>query len=174
MSRNVPPVLTLALTLLAVGPLAAQRVRLWAPKPTIGTLVRSDSAVFVLARAAGDTVTVARRAVGRAEVSRGSHSATLSGAALGVTVGGFVCGVLGAAAYRKPTCDPPDSPFCWDFGIGTNILVGAAFGAVVAGGLGALIGSQTRVDDWATARHLVGVRMTAAPRSVGVQVGLRF
>jgi uncharacterized protein YcfJ len=174
MSRIVHLALTLPLAMLLAGPAQAQRVRLWAPKPTIGTLIRTDSAVFVLVAANGrDTMTLSRRAVHRADVSRGRRPATLDGAVLGGAVGGVIGGLVGAASYHKPACDPQVDFFCLDMTY-ASVLVGAVVGVVGGGVLGAAIGSQTQVERWTSSPRLTGLRVTAAPRALRLQVGVRW
>ncbi|HEY3280026.1 MAG TPA: hypothetical protein VGJ83_05900 [Gemmatimonadales bacterium] len=174
MSRIGQLSLILPLALVSAVPAQAQRVRLWAPKPTIGTLIRSDSAAFVLVAANGrDTVTLPRLAVQRAEVSRGRHGATLEGAVIGGVAGGVIGGLVGAASYRKPTCDPQADLVCLDMSF-VSVAVGAVVGVVGGGVLGAAIGSQTQVERWTPSPRLTGLRVTAARRSVGLQVGVRW
>jgi hypothetical protein len=180
MRRSLPIALTCSLTLLAVQRLEAQdlsgaylgrRVRVWAPDPTVGTLIRADSAVFVLVTDARDTVTRSRRVVRRADISHGRHSATLNGAAIGAGLGGVVGGIVGATSYHKPECDPQRDLFCPNFRPAV-IVLGAAVGVVSGAVIGAAIGSRTQVDRWQQAPGLADVRLTAAPSREGLRLGV--
>jgi uncharacterized protein YcfJ len=180
MRRSLPLALIFSLTLLSIARLEAQdlsgaylgrRVRVWAPNPTVGTLIRADSAVFVLVTDARDTVTRSRRAVRRADISEGRHSATLQGAGIGAGLGGIIGGLVGATSYQKPKCDPQGDLFCMDFGPAV-IVLGAAVGVVSGAVIGAAVGSQTRVDRWRRSPHLAAVRVTAASSRDGLRLGV--
>ncbi|MGH7568857.1 MAG: hypothetical protein ACREL9_07800 [Gemmatimonadales bacterium] len=155
-----------------VATLIGRRVRLWAPTPTIGTLIRTDSTAFTLIRSdSGDTVALSRRAVRRAEISRGIHRGTAAGAKVGIGLGAFIGGIIGASTYQRPDCDPATDFLCLDFGPGLNILAGAAVGIVGGGLIGALLGSQTHVERWDRVPKK-DLRITLAPGSEGVRLGV--
>jgi len=180
MRRSLPLALTFSLSLLVAvrldaqdvsGAFLGQRVRVWAPNPTVGTLIRADSAVFVLVTDARDTVTRSRRVVRRTDISQGRHRRTGEGAMIGAGLGGFLGGILGAAAYDKPDCDPQADLFCMDFGPAL-IVGGAAIGVVSGAVIGAAIGSQTHAERWTRVPRLVDLRLTAAPSHEGLRLGV--
>lgn len=183
MTRSLPFALVVSLVALSAVRLAAQdiggavvgrRVRVWAPNPTVGTVIRTDSAVLLLVTARGrgrDTVTVSRRAIRRVDLSHGLHSATLDGARIGGALGGFIGGIVGAITYKRQ-CDPSTELLCFDFGPGFSILGGAAVGGVAGVVVGAVLGSQSRVEQWKRAPSLENLRLTAAPSPTGLRLGV--
>jgi hypothetical protein len=175
MLRTAPLTLVVALALPSLQPLHAQagpRLRVWAPHATIGTLIRSDSDVLVIARGVGDTVTVARSAVQRADVSAGLHRRTVEGLAIGAFAGGLLGGLYGSVAYEDP-CKSQGSNYCFDF-VGPDLVIfaGAIIGGLTGGAFGALIGSQSRLEKWSPAPRFENPRLTVAPGAVGVRFSI--
>jgi len=125
-------------------------------------VVRSDS---------GDTVTVPRRAVRRAEISRGLQRGTLHGARVGSGFGLFIGLVVGAATYERPDCNPETDFLCIDFGPGLNMLAGAGIGGAAGAVLGAVIGSQTRMERWERVPR-ERLRVIVSPAANGMHLGL--
>jgi hypothetical protein len=159
------------------GAVLGRRVRVWAPNPTVGTVIRADSAVLLVVTAhrqagMGDTITVSRHAIRRVDLSHGLHPATLDGARIGGALGGFIGGIVGAMTYHRPNCDPQTDLFCIDFGPGVSILAGVGVGGVAGVVIGAVIGSQSRVERWKPAPSLMNLRLTAAPSPTGLRLGV--
>ena len=155
MRRSLPLALTFSLTLLSVGRLEAQdlggaslgrRVLVWAPNPTVATVIQADSAVFVQSR-------------------------TGEGAVIGAGLGGLIGGIIGAAAYDTPDCDRQADLFCLDFGP-AMILGGAVIGMVSGAVIGAAIGSQMHVERRQRAPRLADLRLAAAPSREGMRLGV--
>ena len=121
---------------------------------TLNTEARDSSLVFPLA------------SLTKIEVSRGQKSKTASGALIGGAVGLAAGGIVGAALCSgEPDCPEPR----W--------LVGAAYvggiGLVVGAGIGAIIGTITKVDRWETVA-LDQIRVSLTPREGGLEVSAKF
>ncbi len=174
MTRALP--LALALSIVAVpaarlgaqdstAPGAGRRVRLWAPKPTVGTLIRADSAAFVILKSDGDTLSVPSRTVRWAEISRGLRRRTIDGATVGAGLGSLVGVIVATAVYLPRGC-----ALCIA-GEPELMIGGATVGGLVGGIAGALVGSRLRTDRWERLPDR-SPRLIAGPASNGVRLGL--
>jgi len=108
----------------------------------VGTLLaQGDDSLRLQVIGEVTPVSVARSAIKRLEISRGSHSSTGSGALIGLGAGVLAGGALGAEANSP--CDPEV------FGCGPGLVVGGGLlvGAIGAG-IGAVIGSLSHSEQW--------------------------
>ena len=129
-------------------------------KPVTGVVLASTrDSLLVRAEPAGDTATFAVAQLSRLEVSAGSRTHRLRGAALGFGSGAVLGALVGVATYRKSDC----REFCFDFGPGAD----AAAGAVVLGTVGTVAGL---LIGWRSSESWVPVADGSAP-SVHVSIG---
>lgn len=100
-----------------------------------------------------DTLTLARTAIDRLEVSGSAGHQTKRGALIGLGIGASVGFAIGYASYR--VCDP--QPGGWGLDClfkptspGQSGMYGAARGALVGVVVGTVIGTMVRADRWVT------------------------
>jgi hypothetical protein len=134
---------------LAVG----SRVRV--TSPVFGTKVgtaASVSADTLIFRAGNDTAhqPVVLSQIAHLEVMAGTHTTKAKDSGIGFLLGAAAGGILGAASYQKPTCDP--NTFCIDFfgpsSRDASALAGGVLGALVGAAVGAIAGMRSS-DTWA-------------------------
>lgn len=109
-----------------------------------GDLVRVTSDTVVIRDpTVGDSARLAASSLTRFEVSRGRGSGTLRGGLLGFRIGAGAGVLLGMAALAE-SC----SGFCPAEVGPSEILAAAAIVGSVGAGIGALIGSASRIERW--------------------------
>ena len=161
----------------AVGVASAQadtvprgtRVRITPSTPSsviVGELIgASDSVLVVRTQGYRGDVTIARAAVMRLEVSRGTSKGAST--ATGMGLGAFAGGLIGLVWGKLKDCGG-DSWFCFEDGAAAAL--GAATGAVTGTLIGVIVGSIERWRDSA-----VPVSLSVAPTGVGsLSVGGRI
>ena len=106
---------------------------------------------------ADDTITIARNAVDRFEVSGRGGSQTKRGAIVGGAIGVGVGLFIGLASYKE--CQPANSLQCiFDPGPSGSGFVGAVAGGAIGAVTGAVIGSTIQANKWVTVTpHGVGL-----------------
>lgn len=109
---------------------------------------------------ADDTLTLARNAIDRFEVSGGSKRQTKQGALLGLGIGAGVGLIAGVASYKG--CQPQDELQCaMELGPFGSALGGAMGGGVLGAAVGALVGTMLRTQEWVTVTpHGVGLAIS--------------
>jgi len=125
------------------------RITLLARKeePRVGQVLALPPGSIVFSTDSTDT-TLSRLDIKRLEVSRGRRSSAGGGAVIGALVGATLFAIVGLSAATAGATDngsDDDNP------AGVAILFGAG-GAVVGGGLGALIGNQFHHEQWDEAK----------------------
>lgn len=135
-----------------------------------GTLV-GDKADSLRVEVAGHpSVSVARNAVLRLEVSRGQRRAIGAGAAQGADFGALVGAVVAARGMAKPCAWPTAAAVvCGE----TRILVGSGLGAAVGALVGAAIGSVIRTERWETA-SLAPPQVVLTAQGTGLALSIAF
>ena len=98
---------------------------------------------------ADDTITIARNAIDRLEVSGPGNHQTKRGAIVGGAIGAGVGLFIGLASYKE--CQPKDSLQCvFDPGPTGSGFLGAVAGGAIGAVTGALLGSMGRANKWVT------------------------
>ena len=123
----------------------ADRVRVTtADWELVGTLVaQGDDSLRLHVTGEVTPVSVARSAIKRLEISRGSHSHSGADALIGLGAGALVGGALGAVAGSDLANECPGN----DCGPGLVVFGGLLVGALGAG-VGAVIGSFSHSERW--------------------------
>ncbi len=145
-------------------------------KPVTGVVLTSTrDSLLVRAEPAGDTATFAVAQLSRLEVSAGSRTHRLRGAALGFGSGAVLGALVGVATYTKPDC----RDFCLDFGPGFDAAAGAVFLGAVGSVAGLLIGSRSS-ESWVSVAGgsapavRVGIGPARGRHTMAVTASLRF
>jgi hypothetical protein len=134
-----------------------------APEPLIGTLLSFSTDTLIL-QTADDTLPLGIRTIQRVEVSRGMGHAGGRGAKIGAFVGVPAGAILGVVAHQS--CTEDDA--CFYEEPLPEIVGGAFFGGLAGAGLGYIIGSTKRREQWKEASLNVAFTGTA------VRVAVRF
>jgi hypothetical protein len=146
-------------------------------EPRIATVVaRQGDTLLVRWPEFASAVAVPLAEISRLEVSTGRHRRVLKGMALGTAAGGVTGALLGAASYEP--CESTEFMGC--FLSPESRMQSAAFGGVVGGALGLVVGSLAglaRHENWKRVsldERRVAVAVT--PRAHGTRLGvsLRF
>ena len=139
-------------------------------REAITGVVVSHSADSLVVRSDKDSgaVALSTAQVSRVEVSRGRRSQKARGAGIGFLSGAGIGALVGVALYEKPSCGG-ESWVCLDFGPQFD----AAVGAILLGGVGALVGTRLGSRErelWRPASGGLGrdARMGIAPARGGV------
>jgi hypothetical protein len=134
--------------------------------------VRGDS-LHVVADRSTDTVHVAANQLTSLDLSIGRHKRRWAGAGIGFLGGAALGAVLGRLSYQPSNC----SEFLCDLGPEPNeivgALLGAGFGALVGGGIGA-----GTTDEWmpltSVRRTSLDVRALPSTKRLAIGASLRF
>jgi len=133
-----------------------------------GNLLQIDGDSVTLSTE-NDTLSLAARSVSKLQVSRGRKSHAGKGAKIGGGVGAGLGIILSAAAAADDDCFG-----CPEVGVDTAILVAALFGATGAG-IGALIGSASHSEHWATVKApWVTIQTLHSFKRAGLGLAMRF
>lgn len=120
------------------------------------------------------TTLIAIPAVQRIEVLRGRRSAGKKYAGIGAVLGFLVGGVIGASLDITRDCQEGWFDFCdLEYAgkhLGNGLLLGTG-AALVAGGIGYLVGRQFSTDNW-VAVGSAAMRPALVPRPGGAMVGI--
>jgi hypothetical protein len=150
--------------------------------PAFGILVSAtrDSIAFVPvpsgypsggARTA-DTVMLARTAVRRFDVQRGTHRNAWNGLGLGLLSGGAIGGIVGAATYKP--CNQTGFLACVMLpkSTGESAAWGGAAGGALGLVVGTLVGAFIVTDRWVPADRASVSQVSIVPRANGVSAQL--
>lgn len=178
MSRS--HILVLTLLLCTAVDLAAQaqpvdlvpgrriRVHRRAETTLVGDLVSLGPDTLTMTTSAADTVAVQRAAISRLDLSTGTKSKAGKGAVNGLLFGGLGGALIGVLASGSD-----DGEFL-DYGPGAWAASGALMFGALGAGVGALIGSGQRTDQWEGVVLPTVAIVPVAGTGSRVAIGVRF
>lgn len=158
----------------SLAQLAGQRIRVTTDSSPsrwlTGTLAGQDADSLRVEGAGGASVSIARRAILRLEVSTGQRRAVEDGALQGADWGALVGAFVAARGMAKPCAlHTAAAVVCGQ----TRIMAGSGIGAAIGALVGAAIGSLIRTERWERA-SFAPPHVALTPGGTGVTLSLAF
>jgi outer membrane lipoprotein SlyB len=116
--------------------------------------------------------------VRKLEINTGSKRRTGRGALIGAASGGFLFGIAAMGSGSGSSSDSED-PWGFDnielFSSGESFLIGFTAGALLGGGVGAIIGSTVKTEKWELANwQLTPLAYSDGKKGAALRIQIRF